>query len=757
MNDPVNNQRALQIGEWEVLPYEGVIRGPTGEEKLRPKNMDVLVFLASRPGQILERDEIISEVWGRELVSDEPLTACIAELRRVLGDRRDKPAYIQTVPKRGYRLIATVGAPAAGAAAVPESRGDEPARQTSRQGAVAIGVALLALILLVLWFRPAGEDTPGDARPATQELAIAVLPFENLSPDPEDTFLGDGLAEEILNSLTDLEGVRVTSRTSSFALAKQGLGIPEIAARLNVNHILEGSVRRSGERLRIAAQLIDVASDTQLWSEVFEAGAADIFSIEREIAVRVADELQLRFRLTDTTQPADIGTQNPDAYDWYLRGRELLARRTTESLGKAIEAFRFAHDLDTRFARAYVGLADAYLLMRDYNDRPSEGYLRKSLRAADAALRLNPELGEAWTTLGAIRHEELDFAGAEEAFARALELSPQNPKTLHWYGYFLYDTARQDEADRVLRAALERDPLSPILNYAVSTNQIAMREFDAAERGFRAIMEADPEFAWAYEGMAELNWRGRGQLVDAIDWYRRAIAFDASSADRRAAIAQIYLDSGIENEAADQIRQAMALRDDSVVVLAHQALLHLYKGELKAAGETARSALELDPTQYLALYVARNDLLARDRAMEARGLYQAAHPGLFETKPVVDRGNFQAAVDLALVLKRTGESLQAERLLERAKAIADTFPRAGLPYFLSDVKLLALQGDTAAALDRLAWSADQGWRAYWWVFLEHDPVLADLREAPQFQSVLAQLRVSPDRVPAELPTHDEGL
>ncbi|UCG74050.1 MAG: winged helix-turn-helix domain-containing protein [Chromatiales bacterium] len=751
MNEEFEKARVLLIGDWEVRQFEGVIRGPEGEQRLRPKSMDVLVCLASRPGDIFERDEIIAAVWGRELISDEPLTACIAELRRVLGDRRDRPSYIQTVPKRGYRLVASVSTPAA---ATGTDSGDakapaEPAAAPRRSHARVLAAVIVAVLLgAIAYFWPQQVD---DQRPfvATEGIAIAVLPFENLSPDPEDTFLGDGLAEEILSSLTDLEGLRVTSRTSSFALAKQGLDVPELATRLDVSHILEGSVRRSGERLRITAQLIEVANDTRLWSEVFEAGAGDIFRIEREIAIRVADELQLRFRLPDASQPASVGTSNAEAYDWYLRGRDLLARRTTESLGKAIESFRLAHDLDTRFARAYVGLADAYLLMRDYNDRPSEGYLRKALRAADAALRLNPELGEAWTTLGAIRHEELDFAGAEEAFQRALELAPQHPKTLHWYGYYLYDTARQDEADRLLRAALERDPLSPILNYAVATNLIVMREFDAAEAGFRSIMKSDAEFAWAYEGMAELNWRGRNRLPEAIEWYRRAIAYDPSSADRRALLGQIYLDNGEFKEAGDQIKAALALRDDSVIVLAHQALQQMHRGELDAAGQTALTALELDPTQYLALYVARNYLLAKQRPTDARRLYATGHPKLFEPEPVLDRGNFQAAVDLALVLEQTGERLQAERLLERAEPIALAFPRAGLPYFLSDVKLLALRGDQDAALERLKFSADQGWRAYWSVFLEPDPALAGLRDNPGFAATVARLRpatVDPDTV-----------
>lgn len=746
MSEDPEKTRVLLIGDWEVRQFEGVIRGPTGEQRLRPKSMDVLVCLASRPGDIFERDELIGAVWGRELISDEPLTACIAELRRLLGDRRDRPSYIQTVPKRGYRLVAAVSTPGA-ASTVDASEAEQavkPSTGQRRSGATLLVAALaVALLAVITFFWPQQVDENGAHLAPGTGIAIAVLPFENLSPDPEDTFLGDGLAEEILSSLTDLEGLRVTSRTSSFALAKQGLDVPELATRLDVSHILEGSVRRSGARLRITAQLIEVASDTRLWSEVFEAGAADIFRIEREIATRVADELQLRFRLTDASQPANIGTSSPEAYDWYLRGRELLARRTTESLGKAIESFRLAHDLDTRFARAYVGLADAYLLMRDYNDRPAEGYLRKALRAADAALRLNPELGEAWTTLGAIRHEELDFAGAEEAFQRALELAPQHPKTLHWYGYFLYDTARQDEADRLLRAALERDPLSPILNYAVAMNLIVMGEFAEAENGLRSIMETDPEFAWAYEGMAELNWRGRNRLPEAIEWYRRAIAYDASSADRRALLGQIYLDIGESKEAGDQIKAALALRDDSVIVLAHQALQQLYSGDLEAAGQTATAALELDPTPYLALYVARNHLLAKQRPADARRLYEAAHPRLFDPEPVLDRGNFQAAVDLALVLERTGDRLQAERLLERAEPIAFAFPRAGLPYFLSDVKLLALRGDDDAALERLSFSIDQGWRAYWSAFLEHDPALAGLRDKPGFPVAVARLQMAP--------------
>ncbi len=745
MSDPIAADSALQIGDWEVRPLEGLIRGPSGEQRLRPKSMDVLMRLAASPGELVTRDQLIEDVWGRALISDEPLTACIAELRRTLGDRRDRPSYIQTVPKRGYRLVAAVSSPQKETPAGAETPiSAPPSRKPVPRYALAAAalVVMLAAVMTWLWYpADSGREIAAPEAGATGN-AIAVLPFENLSADPENAFLGDGIAEEILNSLTSLEGLRVTSRTSSFALAQQELDIRELAARLNVTHVLEGSVRRAGDRLRITAQLVEVASDSHLWSEVYDEPATDIFRIQREIATRVADQLKLRFSLTGGRSAADVGTSNPEAYDWYLRGRDQLARRTTQSLEKAIESFRLAHDFDTRFARAYVGLADAYLLMRDYNDRPSEGYLRKALRAADAAIRLDPELGEAWTTLGAIHHEGLDFEAAEQAFAQALELAPRHPKTLHWYGYFLYDTARQNEADKLFREALSRDPLSSILTYAVGTNLIAMGKFDEAEAEFRAIMEMDPEFAWAYEGMAELSWRGRGRLDEAIDWYRRAVAYDPSSADRRALLGQIHLDVGKPEDAADYMDAALALRQDSVFVQAHLALLQLYQGQSEAANETARAALELDASNTLALYVARNHALATSRADEAKQLYAAGFPRLLEPDPLVDRSNFQAAVDLALVLMETGERDQAERLLTRAEPIARAFPRSGLPYALSDVKILALRGDSDAAVEQLNASIDAGWRAYWWVFLEHDPTLAVLREDPAFAAAVARLRAS---------------
>ena len=538
----MGDDNTIGIGDWQVHRLDGVIRGPDGERRLRPKTMDVLLCLAASPGDVVTRDRLISEVWGRELISDEPLTTCIAELRRSLNDQRGSPRYIQTVPKRGYRLVAAVSssssqAGATAKAARPVEAEMAAAAQVEKLNARSAGTRLtkagsiIGLIGLTAWLiiEALRMDAPPDTLSVDElgnEPSIAVLPFVSLSAEPDAIFFGAGIAEEILNGLTQIDGLRVTSRTSSFALKDRQLDVATIAERLGVSYILEGSVRRSGNTLRITAQLIDVASDSHVWSEVYEQESQEIFQIQRDISTRVTEALKLALNLSEKERLGIIGTTSASAYDYYLRGRQLIPRRTTVSLEKAAENFEAAIAIDAEFAQAHLGLADTYLLLTDYNDSPDTQWMERSLVAVHEALRLDPELGEAYATLGAVRHEQRDYDGAEAAFLEAVARAPNYPTTYHWYGFFLYDTAQQVKADKYLRMALRQDPLSSALQYGLGANLVAMGQFEEAEQGYQALLGVDPEFAWAYEGMAELNWHGRGRLDLAVDWYQRAVRYD---------------------------------------------------------------------------------------------------------------------------------------------------------------------------------------------------------------------------------------
>jgi TolB-like protein/DNA-binding winged helix-turn-helix (wHTH) protein/Tfp pilus assembly protein PilF len=765
----------LKIGEWQVDPIDGQIRRDDEIRRLRPKAMGVLCCLAETPGELVTRDTIIDNVWGRQLISDEPLTTCIAELRRGLDDSATSPRFIQTVPKRGYLLVAEVTlladeentlATATLTAAATGAQGDPAEALTPQLAATGqtrsattpklpqllwvVGIVVAALVLILYWnpqlVGPGLTTTPPPTHAAPQAAqprpvpTIAVFPFLNLTPDPANDYFGDGLAEEILNSLTHIEGLRVRSRTSSFALKNQNLGARQIAQRLQVTHILEGSVRRNGDRLRISAQLIDVNTDTHIWSEVFEKQLAHSFEIQGEIATRVSDSLELALDLEAQRKLADVGTTNMAAYNLYLQGRQLIALRSSSSVISAIDVFTKALTLDSNYAQAYLGLADANLLAPLYNDYPGANYFEKALTAVETALRLSPDYGEAYATLGAI-HEELgQFVAAETAFKVALERAPRYPTTYHWYGFMLYTTARQEEADQMLRLAIAQDPLSHLISYALSGNLVAMGRIDEAETHYRATIAADPTFFWAYEGMGELNWNGRGDLAAAARWYRKASDFDPNSTYFKSLLGAIYLDNSQPELAQQWISSASDLRPDSFLVLTHRALLALYRGQADESAALAKQVLKGEPRNYLAAMMARNHNLAAGDFDAAQAHYTHAYPELLAKPLQLDVGNFQAAVDLALVLLLSGDRELADTLLTAAWPIAQQYPRHGLPYRLSDVKILALQGRQPEAIALLSQAIESGWRPYWWLHIEHDPALASLHDQPGYADLLTLLR-----------------
>ncbi len=735
----------LVIGEWEVDPISGQIRRSDEIRHLRPKAMAVLECLADAKGELLERDVIIARVWNRALVTDEPLTTCIAELRRVLGDEASEPRYIQTVPKRGYRLVATLAAIDESADQVSETvAAAGNTQQKLRFAWLVLPVAALALLAYWAGSSMTGMDPspPGDSvtdNSPAEPPTIAVLPFLNISSDPENDYIGEGIAEEILNSLTKISDLRVRSRNSSFALQGRNIDISTIAERLKVSYILEGSVRRSSDMLRITAQLIDVEADAHIWSEVFEKDPQNIFEVQGEIATRISDVLEIALDLDQQKQLSDVGTTNKEAYEHYLWGRQLLARRTTISITTAVDVFSRALELDPNYAQAYLGIADANLLLPQYNDLPDADYYESGLEAVNIALQLDPELGEAYPTLGSIREELHDFAGAEEAFEIALTRAPRFATTYHWYGFLLYAMARQEDAHEMLLLAIEQDPLSNLLSYGLSANLVAMGRFDEAEARYRKIIESDPEFSWAYEGMGELNWNGRGQLDAAAEWYEIAIRYDPDSSYFPALLGAIYLDSDKPDEAAEWIGMAMQIQPRSPMARSHDALLHAYNGDYSSAYRIALSILDDDPKHYLALHIARNYDLRNGNLEAAKARYAAGFPELLSSGVQLNVGNFQAAVDLALVLQRMEDGAQADILLDRAWAIASNYPRHGLPYRLSDVKILSLEGRHDDAFGLLVSSIRSGWRPYWWLFLEHDPALEPVRADARFQSLMEEI------------------
>ena len=478
--DAVNTDRHLEfeLGQWHVTPLRGVIHGPNGSRRITPKSMDVLLCLVRRAGEVVDRETFQDEVWHGRAFSDDPLNKCIAELRRQLGDRAGSRDYIETIPKRGYRLVADV---------TPIG---EPVPATQRTGfrrhlRVMALTVLVAFAALGLW-RLSEDVGPRD------DIAVAVLPFANLG-ESEKQYFADGIHEELIGELSQGDALAVRSRTSTLQYRYRGAhgdaaekSLRDIARELGVDIIVDGSVRQDGDSVRVTTQLIRADADENLWAGSIEKSlsVASLFSIQNEIAREIAGALKVTLGDDAASDAARLPTDNIDAYDAFMLGKFHYRRQLPGDIRESVMRFERAVALDPGFADAWDWLAYAY-----NHAATSIGYLApgdaypKARTAALRALELEPELATAMSILGYIRavHDH-DWIGAVADLERALELDPNDSGTVWSLAHVYSMLGRHDEAIGLTRRFADRFPARGRNNLEVANRLIDAGRFDEALR-----------------------------------------------------------------------------------------------------------------------------------------------------------------------------------------------------------------------------------------------------------------------------------
>lgn len=462
----------LRFGDFELDPASGELRKAGAPVRLPPQPAKVLALLVSRGGELVTREEIRQRVWGdgTHVDFDQSLNSCIKQIRAALEDDPDQPRYLQTLPRRGYRFLAPS----------PRRRWLLPA---------AFAAALIALVGGALFFwRP---------RPATGKVMLAVLPFHNLSGDPEQEYFADGLTEEMITQLGRLQPRRlgVIARTSAMRYKKSAKGAGEIGRELGVRYILEGSVRRSGDRVRVNAKLVEVRDQSALWEETCESDSADVLPVQTRVARRIAESLALE--LLPTAGPRTPAVEN------YFRGRFYWNKRNEEGFRRAIVYFERAIEQDARYAPAHAGLADCYNLLGEYYFLPPTQAFPKARAAAQKALALDPTLAEAHTSLGCVRARfDWDWRGAEQSYRRAIALHPGYATAHQWYAEFLATMGRHEEAIVEIQQAQQHDPFSLIIQVAAASIYYFARQYDRTIEVCRKVLEMDPDFLPAHQYLA---------------------------------------------------------------------------------------------------------------------------------------------------------------------------------------------------------------------------------------------------------------
>ena len=624
---------------------------------------------------------------------------------------------------------------------------------------IIIGVLAIAVVYFAVnQFVPKAEPEPAArvteqapaAEQVAQEQSIAVLPFANMSGDPEQEFFSDGISEELLNVLAKVKGLRVTSRTSAFAFKGKDISIPEIAAKLGVDNILEGSVRMAGGRVRITAQLIEVETDSHLWSESYDRELADIFAVQDEIAAKVGEALKVILMGADSRPIRSIPETSIDIYSDYLLARQKAANPNFKTLAAAEHLLKSVIERDPEYAPAYAVLAGVYDLMADWGVIPFSELSSRIMPLAEKALVLDDQLAEGWVHLARARRLNGNLEGARAAQQRALDLDPRNPLVLR---RMMDRWSRSHEPERGLAYAdelLRVDPLSPVNLFFIAYFEGRLGRFGEMERTLDRIRSIDPKntsYLWGSWMLAI----SRGDLVGALKFVEDYAKADPADSEAPAITAMQYFEFG--DVVAAKYWSEAALKVDPRAAWAKVvvALLHLYRDEeakaIEIARELTRPGALARATRGIAFRIADAPTLAAGHYEKIIARYLTDYPELGEGKvPSLVSGGIgemlPVTLSLASVYLQAGDEAKAETLLSAVESEIPHWPRAmtwGRGYGFADVDLHALRGDKEKALAALREGVASGTRYLWRLQLLYNPNLESIRDTPEFAAIIAEI------------------
>ncbi len=537
--------RYLEFGPFTLDRTEHVLVSNGKPVPITPKAFATLEALVERRGHILGRDELMKIVWPEVVVEENNLAQSICLLRKILGAGQGTSHFIETVPKRGYRFVARVteweerspGPESKAAEAQLPQRAAEseaeaqPAAAVRRQAPVAprgrkiLGTKQIAALAAVVVLVAVGLaiHRRGSARAGAGRIrSLAVLPLENLSHDPNQDYLADGMTDELITDLAEIHALRVVSRTSVMRYRNTNEPLPQIAHELNVDAVVEGAVFSSGNRVRITAQLVQASSDRHLWARSYEANLDDALTLQDTVAREIAEAIQIKLTPNERLHLANPRVVDPAAHSDYLLGLYFLNRRTQPSIEKSIAYFNRAAAREPGYAPAYAGLADAYLLLGFYGVEPQK-VMPKAEAAAHKALSLDDSLPDAYAALGAVEAiYGWDWARAGREFRRAITLNPNYAPAYHWYAVLdLVPQGRFDEALEQMKKAQALDPASPLMNTDLGWIYFIAGDDQRALEQFHQALQLDPNFLEALDRLTQFYFV-RGPRDKALAEWEKA-------------------------------------------------------------------------------------------------------------------------------------------------------------------------------------------------------------------------------------------
>lgn len=540
VNASTGQNSAIRFGPFQFEPQSGVLRKAGKQIQLQPQPARVLALLVSRPAEVVTREEIRKMIWGEDTFVDfeHSINFSIRQIRTALQDDAQKPRFIETLPRRGYRFLAPI------------------------------------------------ERVSPNGRNAIQSLA--VLPLENLSHDPEQEYFADGMTDQLITELARMGAVRVISRTSVQCYKRTRKSLAEVARRLNVDAMVEGTVLRRDRRIRITAQLIDARSEEHLWAESYEQDLDDVFKLQAELAQAIAGQVHSTLAAGPRVRPGPARPVDPLAFDRFLRGRYFCYKRTEDCIRKGIEYFRQAIEADPTYARAYAGLAESYIPLGYWGYLAPGDAFPKARAWALKALEIDDQLPEARAALASVFFlYERDPESARKELQQATRLNPNYPRAHQVYGELLTSLGEFEAAASELRRALELDPLSPLLHGVDGLVSYFARRYEEVLPKCRKSLEIDPKFPLAhyYLGLALAEL---GQFEDGVEHLQKAVETAPECAWYQADRARAYALWGKEDEARRALHGLENTREEKYVPAYSMA------GVYAGLGDRERTLLWLD-------------------------------------------------------------------------------------------------------------------------------------------------------------------
>ena len=781
--EPTSFERSslVRFGAFEVDVHNRELRRLGRRIRLQEQPFQVLALLLERAGDLVTRDELRQKLWSSSVYVDfdHGLNNAIARLREALGDAAATPHFIETVPRLGYRFIYPVGVePPKQGVELAAGHEDAPAIGIGRVGvprwsgrrvmAVAGTVATIAVLGLLagVWFSRRPVAVPPETAALTTVPSIAVLPFVNMSADAENEYFADGLSEELISKLAGVRGLNVSGQTSSFYFKGKREPADVIAQALKVDHLLEGSVRRSGTRVRVTAQLIDVATGHHLWTQTFDRELTDTFQIQEDIAFAVAAALKVSLLDGEEARIRRRGTNDPEAYRLYSIARAHLLGRTKPDLSVAKHALDGAIDRDPGFAAAHAGLARYYLRRVMGSMTAPEESARLGAAAAERAVSLDPASSEALLARANFRLLGYRFRGDYEAFVagrsdmqHAIELDPANSLAFEDFGRAILWN-EPELASSLLERAIQVDLLCAGPNVLITTLLGNNGKLEAARKRCDDLLERYPSGNACVMAMATLETYF-GHFEQAIDLGRASEKFiggpariqlwsvHMSMGDR--AGASQWLDFGntpMEEILSDAARFAMDGRYDQAFTV-----LESHRGEF--------------PLSHLLDLPAAKFALIAGRPQQALQILEQRLPDLASGIEPITARSVLPALDLATAQLNTGAGDDARALLRRIAAYLDGPSAPRLPMFAFErARAHALAGEPDAALRALDRAYEVGLRTTWALDLrpqsmlyidpiEADPAFVDLRDDPRFKQWFERIRTDNARQLERLKTRKD--